>query len=147
VGLFSVNSHRRPGNSSDQQMFNLLAVLADYRGNLHFVMLSQIYCRTTGYIHTYIGNIVCTTYNVLRAGRSRGRSSSPIRVKNFLISTSSRPALGPTQFHIQWVPEAISAGVKRSGCEADHSLPISTEVKKMRIYTFTPPHTLSWRSA
>jgi hypothetical protein len=32
-----------------------------------------------------------------RAGRSRGRSSSPGRVKNFHISILFRPATGPTQ--------------------------------------------------
>jgi hypothetical protein len=40
----------------------------------------------------------------LRAGRPRGRSSSPCKIKNFLFSTSSRPALEPTQPPIQWVP-------------------------------------------
>jgi hypothetical protein len=34
----------------------------------------------------------------------RGQSSSPGRIKNFLFSTSSRPALGSTQPPIQWVP-------------------------------------------
>jgi hypothetical protein len=33
-----------------------------------------------------------------------GQSSSPRRVKNFLFSTASRPALGATQPLIQWVP-------------------------------------------
>jgi hypothetical protein len=36
------------------------------------------------------------------------RSSSPGRVKNFLFSMSSRPALGSTQPPIQWVPGALS---------------------------------------
>jgi hypothetical protein len=40
----------------------------------------------------------------LRAGRPRGRSSSPGKVKNFLFSTLPRPALGSTQPPIQWVP-------------------------------------------
>jgi hypothetical protein len=31
-------------------------------------------------------------------------------------------------------------GVKRQGREADHSLPTSAEVKKMWIYTSTPPY-------
>jgi hypothetical protein len=77
----------------------------------------------------------------LRVGRPRGRSSSPGRVKNFLFSTSSRPALGSTQPPIQWVPGALSLGVKRPGREANHSLPTSAEVKKMWIYTPTPPYT------
>jgi hypothetical protein len=35
---------------------------------------------------------------------------SPGRVKNFLFSTSSSPALGSTQPPIQWVPGALSRG-------------------------------------
>jgi len=52
----------------------------------------------------------------------------------FLFTTASRPALGPTQPPIQWVP-----GVNRSGCEADHSPPFSAEVKNVLCYTSTPP--------
>jgi hypothetical protein len=76
----------------------------------------------------------------LRTGRRRDRSSSPGRVKNFLFSTSSRPALGPTQPPNQWVPGVLSPGVKRPGNEADHSPPTSAEVKKMWIYTSNPPY-------
>jgi hypothetical protein len=76
----------------------------------------------------------------LRAGRPWGRSSSPCRVKNFLFSTSSRPALGPTQPRIQWVPGALSPRVKKPGREADHWPPTSAEVKKTWIYTSTPPY-------
>jgi hypothetical protein len=79
----------------------------------------------------------------LRAGRPSGRSSSPGRVKNFLFSTTSRPALGSTQPPIQWVPRALSPGAKRPGREADHSTPASDEVKKMWIYTSTPPYAFS----
>jgi hypothetical protein len=39
-------------------------------------------------------------------------------------------ALGPTQTPIQWVPGALSLGVKRPGREADHSPPSSAEVKE-----------------
>jgi hypothetical protein len=58
-----------------------------------------------------------------------------------IFSASSRPVLGPTQPPIQWVPRALSPGVKRQGREVDHSLPASAEVKKMWIYTSTPPYT------
>jgi hypothetical protein len=34
----------------------------------------------------------------------------------------------------------LSPGVKRSGPEADHAPPASAEVKKMWIYTSTPPY-------
>jgi hypothetical protein len=79
-------------------------------------------------------------YNArLLTGRQRGRSSSPIRVKNFLFSTSSKP--GSTQPFIQWVPGTVSPGVKRPGCEADHSPPTNAEFKIMWIFTSTPPYT------
>jgi hypothetical protein len=51
----------------------------------------------------------------------------------------NRPALGHTQPPIEWVPEALSPGVKQQGHETGHSLPISSEVKEMWIYTSTPP--------
>jgi hypothetical protein len=53
-----------------------------------------------------------------------------IRVKNFLFSTSSRPALGFAQLPIQWVQGALSPGVKRSGRKADYSPSPSSEVKE-----------------
>jgi hypothetical protein len=37
---------------------------------------------------------------------------------------------GPTQPPIQWVPGAVSVGVKRPGREADHSPPSSADVKE-----------------
>jgi hypothetical protein len=74
----------------------------------------------------------------LRAGRQRGRSSSPGR-DTFLFSTSSRSALLP-QPPFQWVPRALSPGVKRSGSEAERWPPTSAEVKNKWIYTSTPPY-------
>jgi hypothetical protein len=61
---------------------------------------------------------------------------------NFLFSTSSRPALRPTQPPIQWVPGNLSPGRK-----ADHSPPTSTKVKKIYISIHPLPDTPSWRSA
>jgi hypothetical protein len=48
----------------------------------------------------------------------------------FLITTVSRQALGPIQPSIQWVPGALSLGVKRPVREGDHSPPSSAEVKE-----------------
>jgi hypothetical protein len=50
------------------------------------------------------------------------------------------PTLGSTQHPMQYVSGALSLGVKRPGREADHSPPASAEIKKMWIYTFTPPY-------
>jgi hypothetical protein len=73
-----------------------------------------------------------------RVGRSRDRSSTPGRVKNVPVSLS-RPALGPTQPHIQWVPGALFRGVKRLERKTVHLLPTSAQVKKKLIYTSTSP--------
>jgi hypothetical protein len=40
-----------------------------------------------------------------------------------------------TQPPVQWVPEALSLGVKRPGREADHSLQSGAKVKITWIYT------------
>jgi hypothetical protein len=56
----------------------------------------------------------------------------------FLFTTASRPALGPTQPPIQWVPVILSTRVKGPGREADHSPPSSAEVKNAWSYTSIP---------
>jgi hypothetical protein len=68
---------------------------------------------------------------VLLGGQPRGWISSPGRGMILLLSTSSRPALGHIQPPIQWVPGALSPGVKRQGREGEHSPPTSAEVKNM----------------
>jgi hypothetical protein len=63
----------------------------------------------------------------------------------FLLTTASRPALGPTQPPVQWVPGALSLGVKWPGREADHLPPSSAEVKDcMELYLHSP-NTPLWR--
>jgi hypothetical protein len=64
----------------------------------------------------------------------------PVGAGNFLFTTASRTALGPTQPPIQWVPGALFLGVKRPGREADHSLPSSAEVKNAWNYTSIPQY-------
>jgi hypothetical protein len=81
---------------------------------------------------------IATGYGLIELGGG-GRNSSPGRVKNILFSTSSRSTLGSTE------PSTVSTGgsfpgVKRPGREADHSPPASAEVKKMSIYSSTPPY-------
>jgi hypothetical protein len=65
----------------------------------------------------------------------------------FLFTTASRPALGPTQPPIQRVPGALSLGVLRPGCEADHSPPASAGVKEWWELYLHSPNTPSWRDA
>jgi hypothetical protein len=89
------------------------------------------------------GNLEWSVQRLATGWTTKGRSSSPGGRKNFHVSISSRPALGPTQPPIQWVT-GFFPGVKRPGREDDHSPPTSAEVKKTWVYTSTPT---SWRSA
>jgi hypothetical protein len=59
---------------------------------------------------------------------------SPVRVKNFIFATSSKPFLGPTQSHIKWIRWALSRGIKWLGPEANHSPETGSDVKKMWVY-------------
>jgi hypothetical protein len=51
------------------------------------------------------------------------------RQRIFILAPASRPALGPTQTPIQWVPGSFPGGKARPGRDADHSPPSSAEVK------------------
>jgi hypothetical protein len=54
------------------------------------------------------------------------------------FSQSSRPALGPTQPPIQWVP-GLFPGVKRPGRGVDHTPSSSAEVKqRVKLYLYSP---------
>jgi len=54
-----------------------------------------------------------------------------------LLANSSRLDLGLTQLSIQWVPEALTSGVKRPGDKPDHSPPSSSEVKNAPNYVMS----------
>jgi hypothetical protein len=65
--------------------------------------------------------------------------NSPLFSYLILKIRLSRPALGPTQPPIQWVPGALSLGVKQLGREADHSPPSRAEIKEcVELYLHSP---------
>jgi hypothetical protein len=63
------------------------------------------------------------------------------------FDTTSRTYQGPTQPPIQWVPGALSLGVKQRGREADRSPPSSAEVKECAELYLHSPNRSSWRGA
>jgi hypothetical protein len=65
----------------------------------------------------------------------------PAEAGNFSLHQRVSNSLGPTQPPIQWVPGALSLGVKRPGREADHSPSSSAEVKDwVELYLHSPIH-------
>jgi hypothetical protein len=48
----------------------------------------------------------------------------------FHFAAAFRPKMGLTQPPTQYVSGALTSGVKWPGCEADHSPPSNSEVKK-----------------
>jgi hypothetical protein len=73
-------------------------------------------------------------------GLDNGGVGVRVPVESRIFSPPRRLDRRPTQPPIQWVPGALSPGIRRSVREADHSPPASAEVKKMWIYTITPPY-------
>jgi hypothetical protein len=54
----------------------------------------------------------------------------PVRVGNFSLHHRVRNGSGPTQSPTEWVPGAVSLGVKRPRRKADRSPPSSAKVKE-----------------
>jgi hypothetical protein len=70
----------------------------------------------------------------------RGQSLSPSRVKNFLFSTLSRPALGPTKSPIQWVPGVLSRGQSGRGVKMTIHLKLVPRSRKHESIHSLPPY-------
>jgi hypothetical protein len=86
-------------------------------------------------VHTYRSSVLSHLLLMTESPRNEETSFTP------------RTALGPTQPPSQWVPGALSLGVKRSGREADHSSQSSAEVKEWVGLYLHYPNTPSWRGA
>jgi hypothetical protein len=118
-------------------------ILWDFAWNLTSTSLLQLHglvlCtgRSTIVVTTYTDWATGWTIRVLGFDSRRGLGI-------FLFITASRTALRPTQPPIQWVPGALSLGVKWPGREADHSnvVPMS---KNVWSYTSTSQYVfMAW---
>jgi hypothetical protein len=94
------------------------------------------YCRLEERPTTSVISSRCTNFVKNRSqDSSEGSDFESLQGQDFFLS---KQVLGPTHLPIQWVPGAVSAGVKQLGREDDSSHPTSAEVKNMWIYTSTP---------
>jgi hypothetical protein len=75
-----------------------------------------------------------------------GRGSIPDRGRgSFPLPSASRPALGPTQPPIQWVPGALSPGVKRGRGVMLTTHPLIVPwLRKSRSYISSHPNAPLW---
>jgi hypothetical protein len=83
------------------------------------------------WVGTGVGAGLAQSVQCLTTGWTTGRSGFDPRQgqRIFPLSSVSRPALGPTQPPVQWVPGVLSPGIRaRPGREADHSPSSSAEV-------------------
>jgi hypothetical protein len=81
-------------------------------------------------------------------GWTTGRSGFDPRrgQRNFPLSSVSRPALGPTQPPVQWVPGVLSQGVKRGrGVMLTSYSYLVPRSWMSRSYTSSPPQAPPWR--
>jgi hypothetical protein len=72
----------------------------------------------------------------------------PAEVREFLFFTTSRPAMGHTQPHVQSVPWVFGflPGGKRPERDVHHSPPNSGEVKRLNLYAPIRFHRLNMES-
>jgi hypothetical protein len=98
---------------------------------MFYILVAQaVQCLTTGWT----------------IGRSRFDPRQGQRI--FLLAPGSRPALGPTQHPIQWVPAVLSPVVKRGrGVTLTPHPHLVPSLRMSRSYTSCPPHVPPWHVA
>jgi hypothetical protein len=73
---------------------------------------------------------------------------SPAEARHFPLASVSRPALGPSQSPVQWVPGVLSLGVKGGrGVTLTTHTHLVLRSRMSRSYTSSPPQAPPWRVA
>jgi hypothetical protein len=67
---------------------------------------------------------------------------SPVEAKDFPLASVSRPALGPTQPPVQWIPAVLSPGVKRGRDVTQTTHPHLVPRSRMSRSLSSPPNRL-----
>jgi hypothetical protein len=114
------------------------AVMFSYHGFQEGLVLNSLLIRRK--LFCRLDSVVGTATGYGLDGRVVGVR---VPVGSRIFSSARRPdrrLCGPPSLLSNGYRGLFPPGVTRQGCEADHSPPISAEVKKMWIYTYTPPY-------
>jgi hypothetical protein len=103
----------------------------------HVSALVSIYCGHS--FHLYISVMVCALANDVLISRSSD-SLARIGVRYFSLLQGIQPGCGAHQVSFQWLPLALSLGIRLWGREADRSPPSSAEIKEWWSYVSTPQY-------
>jgi hypothetical protein len=95
-----------------------------------------LFATLTSHSFTSLNSSVSTVTGLQATGLIPGRGTEGI---SFSLSLLPDRLWRPL-FPIQWVPRALTPGIKLSEREYNHSPPSSAEVKKGRIFTSTRPY-------
>jgi hypothetical protein len=103
-------------------------------GFLLFICLNYDTVSTEEVMHKYLIGLFLQPRTI---GRSR---FDPRQGQIFLLAPASRPALGPTQPPIQWVPGVLAPGVKQGRRVTLTTHPhLVPRLRMSRNYTSSPP--------
>jgi len=107
----------------------------------------QLYCHNCDYVFHKLNPLTFLFTEYMRAVWKARELAAVLRCYAVLLTTTSRPALGPSQLPMQWVPGVVSQELNRPGREAYHSRPSTAEVQNAWIYTSTPQYAfIAWCS-
>jgi hypothetical protein len=121
----------------------LYLIVITTSGEAHNLRSSSLHSLT--FSNLFLNPVSIATSNGLDDRGSRVRF--PAEAGSFSPQHRVQNGFGPTQLPIQWVPGAVSLGVKWPEREADHSPPSSAESQRMRGAIPPLPNTPPWRDA
>jgi hypothetical protein len=117
VRLVSASACMQYTHSSINPLYSVVSICS---GSQLTIIITELLRYCSAYVIQSTHHLVSRQYNNgLRAGRPGCYS---LRRRFFFFYIASRPALVPILAPVQWVPGALSPGIKRQGREGDRSL-------------------------
>jgi hypothetical protein len=154
----SVTSARPSSRKTERSFIYQLLVAADQPTELFQLpasvpvrLVSRTYRTRPDLSSTYertVFNLLCFIQDTFFISDSRTTEESGFGSRQqqgiFLLSKGSKPALGPKQLSIEFVPECSFPVVKRLGREADHSPQLVSTSRMVELYFHTLYVSMAW---